>query len=479
MDPGAMGGMNRITFLGDSMGNGIYGHGDTDNIGFLRNDPTQGLSLISVIVVTDEEDCSSSNTRHFTPPTYLDASDPLVQQPLNLRCYYNEHDKGGDEVYKLERYVNGFKALRPGAENLVIFAAITGVPPDLVTPEKLMDVDFSDATARDSFYAGILNDNRMQEMIDPASMTTPGTGNLIPSCNTDTGKAYPPRRIVEVAHQFGENGVVQSICQKDFGPALDAIIAIIAKQLGAVCLPRSLVRNRDGLVGCNVVWELPVPDSAPANTPTSCGQSGWEFLLNPGADRSDVSDKGGAVCKVAQLAVQGDAAAGTLNFVATVNDGAMFDQGWYYDNFSDSVKKECTGETKQRIAFSPKAKPPTGVTVKLECLNETQSLANTRTDIATNLMQPSVGDPCDSVQLNGQTLSGDAACQVRLNKPTKKWPDQIDKSMFCHPQLNVCVLQCNTSADCPPAWVCDTRADTKKSAGNRALCVNPTCGDLK
>jgi hypothetical protein len=479
MDPGAMGGMNRITFLGDSSGQGIFGHGDTDNLGFLRNDPTQGLSLIAIVLVTDEEDCSSSNTKHFTPPTYLDPNDPLAMQPLNLRCYYNQKNQNGDELYKLERYVNGFKALRPGAENLVIFAAITGVPPYLVTPEKLKAVDFTDQASRDSFYAGILNDPNMQEQVDPQSMTTPGTGNLVPSCQTDTGKAYPPRRIVEVAHQFGENGIVQSICQKDFGPALDAIIAIIAKQLGAVCLPRSLVRNKDGIVGCNVVWELPVPDSAPANTPTSCGQAGWEFLLDPGPDRENVSAKGGAVCKVAQLAVQGDATAGTLQYVATVNDGKMFDEGWYYDNFSESVKTECTGETKQRIAFSPHAKPPTGVTVKLECLNETQSLANTRTDIATNIEQPSIGDPCDSVQLNGQTVSGDAACQVRLSKPTKKWPDQVDKSMFCHPQLNVCVLGCNTSADCPPAWVCDSRADTKKLSGNRNLCVNPTCGDLK
>src|SRR6185295_14481817 len=117
-------------------------------------------------------------------------------------------------------------------ENLVIFAAIAGVPPDLVTPEKLKDVDFSDKTARDSFYAGILGDKRMVEAVDPASMMNPGTGNLLPSCQvTGRGKAYPPRRIVQVVQDFGENGVIQSICQEDFGPALDAIIAIIAKQL--------------------------------------------------------------------------------------------------------------------------------------------------------------------------------------------------------------------------------------------------------
>ena len=58
--------------------------------GFLRNDPTEGLSLIAIILITDEDDCSSANTHHFTPPTYLDPNDPLAAQPMNLRCYYNE-----------------------------------------------------------------------------------------------------------------------------------------------------------------------------------------------------------------------------------------------------------------------------------------------------------------------------------------------------------------------------------------------------
>ena len=49
-------------FLGDVDGFGTVGHGDTENAGFLRNDPAQGLSLITVILLTDEEDCSSSNT---------------------------------------------------------------------------------------------------------------------------------------------------------------------------------------------------------------------------------------------------------------------------------------------------------------------------------------------------------------------------------------------------------------------------------
>jgi hypothetical protein len=229
-------GTNRITFVGDGQGNGsTLGHGDTDNIGFLRNDEAEGLSLIAIVVVTDEEDCSSSSTKHFTAPWNLGPSDPLMTQPLDLRCYYNEVNNGGDELFKLQRYVTGFQALRAGNEDLVVFGAIAGVPPDLVDRAQFDKVDFADADMRDAFYSAILNDQRMQEVVDPDSMTMPTIGNLLPSCNSDSGKAYPPRRIVQVAQEFGENGMVQSICQKDLRPAIDAIVGVIAKRLRARC----------------------------------------------------------------------------------------------------------------------------------------------------------------------------------------------------------------------------------------------------
>jgi hypothetical protein len=149
--------------------------------------------------------------------------------------------------------------------------------------------------------------------------------------------------------------------------------------------------------------------------------------------------------------------------------------GWYYDNFSVEVQMECTGESRQRIAFTPDAKPPTGVTVKLECLNETQSLANNRVDLL-NTMQPSIGDPCDT---GGSTQERDEACIVRLQG------GEVDDDMICHPELNVCVLTCSSDADCPAAWVCDDRPATLASTmaegvrpNGSPICVNPTCGDL-
>ncbi len=146
-------------------------------------------------------------------------------------------------------------------------------------------------------------------------------------------------------------------------------------------------------------------------------------------------------------------------YVPTMTDGTTYSDGWYYDDFSDDVKKGCTGTDKQRVAFTNMAKPPTGVTVKLECLNETQSLANTRTDVAPNIDQPAIGSACEMV-VSTARLRWAMRVLVRLSAPSEAWPDGNDKSMFCHPQLNVCVRSCNTDANCPAAWVCDYRPDT-------------------
>jgi hypothetical protein len=231
---------NPISFLSTEPA-GSLGHGDVPaaeggNAGFLRTDPNEGLSLIAIVVVTDEEDCSVKTTEHLKPPGQLPNSSPYKEQDVNLRCYYNKQF-----LYDLrERYFQGFRALRPGNEQLVVFAAIVGVPVDLVDEASLLDTDFSDRTARDAYYERILNDERMQERIDPATNSGSGTGNLLPSCRRvdaagNESTAYPPRRMVELAQLFGANGRVQSICQDDFSPAMDAIVNMMAHRIEAPC----------------------------------------------------------------------------------------------------------------------------------------------------------------------------------------------------------------------------------------------------
>jgi hypothetical protein len=217
-----------ITFLAAGASGSRTGRGDLENAGFARPADDAEPSVLGIVLVTDEEDCSYRDSRFLAPPTALDPADPLAMQALNLRCFHNP-----DQLFSIERYVNGFRRLRPGREELVVFAAITGVPPDLVDGNARNGVDFADATERDAYYDGLLDDARMQEVPDPDLMGL--AGNLVPSCNTENGKAYPPRRIVELARQMGESGIVQSICQDDFGPAMSEIIQVLALRVEDLC----------------------------------------------------------------------------------------------------------------------------------------------------------------------------------------------------------------------------------------------------
>ena len=341
---------NRITFLAEGGHVNSLSHGDRENLGFLRNDPALGMSLIAVLVVSDEDDGSSLDTHHFT--LMPDPSDPLSEQPLNLRNHYNP-----DELYPISRYVAGLQELRHGRDDLVVFGAIAGVPPDLVDAQHTGGIA-EDAMAREAFYDAVLDDPRMQEQVDPASMAVPGAGNLLPSCPSGPGAlAYPPRRLVETARGFGENGFVQSICASDFGPAIDTLAKHIGAQLGARCLDQPLTRGDDGLVSCKVLWALPVPGTAPGAVPNRCDTPGFEFLLPPGSGYPAELPDGSALCEVEQLPV--------FDAEVSVNPTNMQREGWFYDDFA--ATQECRRGSTARINFSPNAKPPTDVRVFLDC----------------------------------------------------------------------------------------------------------------
>lgn len=185
-----------IRFAGDSVG-----HGDRANAGFLRED-----SLLAIISLTDEDDCSSPETDEL-----FDPSSSRYTGGLNLRCHEYK-----DALYPTSRYVDGLLALREDPSR-VLFATIAGMPVDLVE-----DVGTD--------YERLLNDERMQERVDPADPTS-----LVSVCNTaDTGLAFPARRLISVAQQLeerGANGIVQSICQLDYSLVIDEVLTRISAQL--------------------------------------------------------------------------------------------------------------------------------------------------------------------------------------------------------------------------------------------------------
>jgi hypothetical protein len=69
-----------------------------------------------------------------------------------------------------------------------------------------------------------LNDPKMQEVPRSSFGDDTMLDELTPSCESDNGVAYPPRRIVSLARKFGPNSLVQSICGDNLGPPIDIIV---------------------------------------------------------------------------------------------------------------------------------------------------------------------------------------------------------------------------------------------------------------
>ena len=468
IDPNTKQPGNRITFLttqADQGGPKMYGYGDTVNAGFLRNNTAEGISLIAVILVSDEDDCSSKTVDHLRNKTDPNVAPEVIsgndvnpstgEVPVNLRCVAPSLQK---YLWGTDRYTKGLQALRPGNENLVIFAAIAGVPQYLVPPAVLQTINFEDEASRTNFYSQIRADQNMTLRL------TPTGDNISFSCQPSNAGpedgAYPALRMLDVVEGFAENGVIQSICEDSFAGAVNLIIEVIAKQLGAVCLPRQLVRDANGEVGCKVIWELPVAGEGFDAAPMSCQDPLIAGFVKEPDNPSEKLNGPHPRCEVFQLPV--------------INKTKPAGEGWYYDDFSDDVMQQCRGDSKQRIAFGDFSQPANGITVQLECLNEVQSLPQTRADLSANYNvnnpPPTIGTKCEKDPTSN--LSQDQMCQVQLMN------GKVDQSLFCHKQLNVCVQKCNTDADCPRAWVCDKRqqtVDPMKGAG-QPICVNPTCG---
>ena len=181
---------------------GTGGHADGLNAGFLRP-----ASILAVVEVTDEDDCS------VLDPDLLNTSSVTYgSTDLNLRCFTY-----GDAVQPTARYVDALLDLRSDPAD-VVFAAITGVPSAAVGELEL---------------SALLADPAMTPAVDPTTPT-----RVAPVCSSGSGTAFPARRISTVAHDIaaaGGAGLVHSICESDYTPAMTAILSAIAARASGSC----------------------------------------------------------------------------------------------------------------------------------------------------------------------------------------------------------------------------------------------------
>jgi len=186
-------------------------HAGGANAGFLRDD-----SLLLVVLLSDEEDGS---LRDDAADDFFDPAADLG--PLNLRTFNHP-----EYLEPVASFKNALLGLRPGRPERVAVAAIVGIPPGTKHTCNLSEMSDDD-------FRCLLDLPDMQERIDESPE---GLGQrLTPSCDeTGIGEAFPPRRMVSLARAIqaaGGAGLVASICEADFRPAMARISAMVWRQL--------------------------------------------------------------------------------------------------------------------------------------------------------------------------------------------------------------------------------------------------------
>lgn len=304
----------------DGIPDSIGGNGAApSNAGFLRPD-----SVLAVVLLTDEEDCSVLDYGVF------DRDDTrFTSVPLNRRCHAFGAAALG-VVHPVSRYVSGFSGLR-GDPSLLVFAGIIGIPPA------------AESAAASGDYAAVLANPSMIPTVDATG------NNLLPSCTTADGSAYPPVRIVETAAGLAAGGAyvsLSSICASSFRPAVAQLASTVAGALRISCLPSPLGSHADGRVNCEVHELLP---AAGVGVASRCVDLPGRVFL-----RTVIDDLGRSreLCSMTQLD----------------RDTAIADTvpGWYYDDFQLRLLESCP-ETPQRIAVTTSTPSVPGSELRLLC----------------------------------------------------------------------------------------------------------------
>jgi hypothetical protein len=180
-------------------------HAKDKNKGFLRE---KEKSLLAIIFITDEDDCSAYDPELFTHGYTTPEWAPGV------RCAFQR-----GYLHNIDKYVNAFKRLRP-KEHLVIAGIIA--PP--INPNDPL---------------------KPHPEIDPQTLNT--NPELVPSCMSEKGglaKAFDSTRVRQVLHKFGAQAIEHNLCSSDWTPALNGVAERIKEMISAGCLGESVEKYK-------------------------------------------------------------------------------------------------------------------------------------------------------------------------------------------------------------------------------------------
>jgi hypothetical protein len=222
-----------------------------ENQGFLRPG-----AYLAIILITNEDDCSapagassdlypragdgSSLSTPLGPPTGYrcnsfghlcgsPAAPPPIMSPRGAadpgdgstivdldNCTSNEDTNTGGKLIPVQAFAQVIKALKADPNDQILVAAITGLYPD---------------TSQHHPYAVTWKTSPSQDAAGPWP-------EMYHSCMSagDGSFADPGVRVGEWVKAFGRNGVLQSICDTSFKPAMQRIAEEIGRVLGPKCV---------------------------------------------------------------------------------------------------------------------------------------------------------------------------------------------------------------------------------------------------
>lgn len=392
-------------------------------------------SVLAIVLVTDEDDCSASDPALFA-----------ADAPSELRCA-----RFRSMQHSVERYVDGLVGLRAQPSQLV-FAAIVGIP-------------------RSSPETSGLTEAELLDLPDMEETENEAGDNLEPSCeaaNPANGVAYPPRRIVQVAEGLRERGAstsLHSICDADFRAAADDIVERISGALGTACLPRELNLDAQGYAPCDV-FELLPPVEGTAEL-THCADL-------PNADAYELDH-------VESRSINGEMVhreACRVRQVARDESGAA--AGWFYDDGEATIDgaSALPPGCNQGIAFSM-VQVVSGAELQFEC--EQTILPSTGAPVQLgSFCDPGTGEDESGLLSDSDTMT----CSMGIATPGYQ-----GAHLRCDSFDRTCQMACTATSDCTAAgllgYVCDLREAQEvfgddlpsgvTAADVHGFCVNPTC----
>ena len=170
--------------------------------------------VLAMLVVSDEEDCSIEDAALFTTPEWQSG----IGDHLNIACNI---DDNGQYLISPAEYRQRLADLKGDMYGLV-FGAVVGVPPEDRCQGNGFEIRECLDHPKMKQTVGVYETGEGREYthFDPACTRSEN--------GVEVTAARPGRRYVEVARHFGSFGVVFSICNRDWHPALESLADAIA-----------------------------------------------------------------------------------------------------------------------------------------------------------------------------------------------------------------------------------------------------------